>query len=262
MIALKDWEGASRSLEDFRSHFPNHPLQAEVGRQNALASSGAPAVEPDGWRVRARGGHGQITPTSRAKRWWQSAERTSRRCQKPAQRRAGACKRYLEKAAAAGARPEARWRRHPTATASAGPREGDLPEATRPAAKRADRPRYLGASAAWRWPDRWWPNRKVALVEPLARNLKTKKANGRRAEGRRTGRQLRRADVSTTATFHRRSTRTRQAMLAQSTAKKLSRSSAAVRRAARGALPLRGEGHPACTRPMRSGRPRASTTSG
>ena len=37
LIALKDWDGATRALEDFRQRFPNHPLQAEVGSKLAVA---------------------------------------------------------------------------------------------------------------------------------------------------------------------------------------------------------------------------------
>jgi TolA-binding protein len=37
LIALKDWDGAAKSLEDFRRDHPNHPLNAEVGGKLALA---------------------------------------------------------------------------------------------------------------------------------------------------------------------------------------------------------------------------------
>ena len=33
LIGLKDWDGAARTLEDFRQRYPNHALQAEVGQQ-------------------------------------------------------------------------------------------------------------------------------------------------------------------------------------------------------------------------------------
>jgi TolA-binding protein len=29
LISLKDWDGATRTLEDFRQRYPNHPLQAK-----------------------------------------------------------------------------------------------------------------------------------------------------------------------------------------------------------------------------------------
>ena len=37
LIGLKDWDGATRTLEDFRQRYPNHPLQAEVGGKLAVA---------------------------------------------------------------------------------------------------------------------------------------------------------------------------------------------------------------------------------
>ena len=37
LIGLKDWDGAARSLEDFRQRFPNHPLQDDVGAKLAVA---------------------------------------------------------------------------------------------------------------------------------------------------------------------------------------------------------------------------------
>src|SRR5205085_11512898 len=37
LIALKDWDGAIRTLEDFRQRFPTHPLQADVSSKLAVA---------------------------------------------------------------------------------------------------------------------------------------------------------------------------------------------------------------------------------
>ena len=37
LIALKDWAGATRTLEDFRQRFPQHPLQDDVAAKLALA---------------------------------------------------------------------------------------------------------------------------------------------------------------------------------------------------------------------------------
>ena len=37
LLALKDWEAAARSLEDFRRQHPSHPLQADVAPKLALA---------------------------------------------------------------------------------------------------------------------------------------------------------------------------------------------------------------------------------
>ena len=45
LIVLKDWDGAIRTLEDFRARFPNHALQGEVERQ---ARRGLPGEGPVG----------------------------------------------------------------------------------------------------------------------------------------------------------------------------------------------------------------------
>ena len=37
LIVLKDWDGAIRTLEDFRTRFPNHALQGEVSGKLAVA---------------------------------------------------------------------------------------------------------------------------------------------------------------------------------------------------------------------------------
>ncbi|HEY9024683.1 MAG TPA: tetratricopeptide repeat protein, partial [Burkholderiaceae bacterium] len=37
MISMKDWDGAAKTLEDFRQRFPNHPLQADVSSKLAVA---------------------------------------------------------------------------------------------------------------------------------------------------------------------------------------------------------------------------------
>ena len=38
LISIKDWDGAIKTLEDFRTRFPNHALQPEVGKKLAAAS--------------------------------------------------------------------------------------------------------------------------------------------------------------------------------------------------------------------------------
>src|SRR4029453_14156997 len=39
MLAKKDWDGAARTLEDFRSRYPKSPLQEEVSAKLAVAYS-------------------------------------------------------------------------------------------------------------------------------------------------------------------------------------------------------------------------------
>ncbi len=36
-LALKDWDGAARTLEDFRTRYPKHPLQDDVTGKLAVA---------------------------------------------------------------------------------------------------------------------------------------------------------------------------------------------------------------------------------
>ncbi|MDQ2735563.1 MAG: tetratricopeptide repeat protein, partial [Pseudomonadota bacterium] len=37
LISLKDWDGAIKTLEDFRQRFPTNPLQGEVSKKLAVA---------------------------------------------------------------------------------------------------------------------------------------------------------------------------------------------------------------------------------
>ena len=51
LIAIKDWDGAIKTLEDFRTRFPNHALQPEVTdpattKANGLAKPVTPLEKP------------------------------------------------------------------------------------------------------------------------------------------------------------------------------------------------------------------------
>ena len=181
MIGLKDWDGASRTLEDFRKRYPNHPLQADVGSKLALAYT-----ERGQWAL-AAGEYERFAVTNKdpalaRDALWQSAEMYEK-----AGSRANAGKayeRYLKQGGMSfEASVEARYRLAKIAK--------DDGNAAREftwmkeiyqvdqagGAARTNRTRYLGATAALAMAapvaDSY---RKVQLVEPLAAALKNKKA--------------------------------------------------------------------------------------
>ncbi len=213
MIALKDWEGASRSLEDFRTRFPNHPLQAEVGSKLALAY-----LERQQWGP-AAGEFERVAATAKdpavaREALWQSADLHEKAADAKAGPRANAVKayeRYLKQYPMPLERGlEARWRLAKFAKADGDAKreaallkeiyQGDLSGGS----ARTDRTRYLGASAALAMAEPVVAEyRKVALVEPLARNLKTKKAkmeDALKAYAVATNYGV--ADITTAATYH------------------------------------------------------------
>jgi TolA-binding protein len=181
LIGLKDWDGAARTLEAFRSDFPKHALQAEVpGKLAAIYLEqqrwGAAAAEFE--RIAAA----HTDPRLARESLWQAAE-----LHEKAGARDGAARVY---ALYAKQHPEplernleARWRLAQRAKADGQAarelallreiRDADL----RAGAARTERTRTLGglATLALTQPalDEY---RKVALVEPLARQLKLKKA--------------------------------------------------------------------------------------
>lgn len=186
MLAMKDWDGASRTLEDFRTRFPNHPLQAEVGGKLALAY-----LERKQWG-QAAGEFERVAATSKdtavaREALWQSAELHEKAADAKSGSRTTAAKayeRYLKQYPQPLERNlEARWRIAKFAKADGdAKREAALMkeifEADRAGGgARTDRTRYLGASAALAMAEPVVAEyRKVRLVEPLARNLKLKKA--------------------------------------------------------------------------------------
>ncbi len=180
-LALKDWDGAARTLEDFRRRFPGHALQAEVTAKLAVAH-----LSGEHWSQAAaefqRLADAATQPEVAREATWQVAELTAR-----AGDRAGAVKayeRYLQRFPAPFATAiEARarlakladeggdaarglaWRRE-LVKVEAGGGNG-----------RSDATRLLAARAALALTapvvDAY---RKVNLVEPLQKNLRLKKA--------------------------------------------------------------------------------------
>ena len=168
LIGLKDWDGATRTLEDFRQRFPNHPLQADVGSKLAVAY-----LEKQQW-AQAAGEFERVAATQKdpqarprgAVAGRRAAREGGRRQERLARHRREGLRALPEAVpAAAGARPrgalapgahrQGRRRRQ----ARAGADEGDLPG--RPAPAAAPAPTAPATSARprrWRWPSRWWPS--------------------------------------------------------------------------------------------------------
>jgi tetratricopeptide (TPR) repeat protein len=181
MIGLKDWAGATRLLEDFRRRFPQHPLNDEVSTKLAAAyleqQQWAPAAA-EFERIAAAKKDPQVSRTA----LWQAAELYEK-----AGSRAPAAKAY-ERYLAQYPQPletaiEARYRLAKIAKADGNSAREfalmkDIFQADQNGGSaRTDRTRFLGATAALAMAEPVAEGyRKVQLVEPLAKNLKLKKA--------------------------------------------------------------------------------------
>jgi TolA-binding protein len=208
LIGLKDWDAAARTLEDFRQRFPKHPLVDDASSKLAVAY-----LEKGRWseaagefeRVAASG----KDPLLAREALWQAAELHAKGNNRVAA--AKAYERYLKQYPEPFERAvETRHRLAGFAKADGNAkREVELQREIfqadqRGGAARTERTRYLGATAALVLAQ---PAvdvyRKVALVEPLAKNLKTKKARFEEAlRGYAVAAEYGVADVSTAATFH------------------------------------------------------------
>ncbi len=224
LIGLKDWDGAARSLEDFRQRYPNHPLQEDVGAKLAVAY-----LEKGHW-AKAAGEFERVGLSSKDPKvirgaLWQMAELHERAVEKAPERsadkgadkaaaRANATRAYeryvkqfpdpLEPALEArfriarlakddgnAARELAAWK--------------DIYQVERAAGKaRTDRTKTLGGMAALALTEpALEAYRKVALIEPLQKQLKLKKAKMEevmKAYG--VASEYGVAEVTTAATFH------------------------------------------------------------
>lgn len=180
-IALKDWDGAARTLEDFRQRYPNHPLQGEVGGKLAVAY-----LERQQW-AQAAGEFDRLATTSKDPKiardaLWQSAELYEKGNAKPLAGKA--YERYLKQyPQPLEPAMEARSRLLGMAKADGNKARElaltkEIYEADRSGgAARTPRTRTLGGLAALGLTEPTLEAyRKVPLVEPLARQLKLKKA--------------------------------------------------------------------------------------
>ena len=207
LIALKDWDGATRTLEDFRQRFPKHPLQDEVSSKLALAY-----VEKGNW-AQAAGEFERLAAVNKDPQLgrsglWQAAEMYEK-----ANARTQAARVY-ERYVKQYPQPldpamEARFRLARMAKDDGNPaRELALMRELQQAdlvagAARTTRSRYLGATATLALAQPAVEDyRKVALVEPLKQSLKTKKAKFEVAlKGYAAAAEYGVADVNTAATF-------------------------------------------------------------
>jgi TolA-binding protein len=181
LLALKDWNAAARTLEDFRQRFPNHPLQAEVSGKLAVAY-----LEKGQW-AGAAGEFERLATTHKDPKiareaLWQAAEFYEKAGSRASA--ANAYERYLaQNPQPFEAAVEARFRLARIAKADGnGAREfalmKDIFQADQSGGgARTDRTRYLGATAALALAEPVAEvYRKVALTEPLQKQLKLKKA--------------------------------------------------------------------------------------
>jgi cellulose synthase operon protein C len=208
LIGLKDWDAAAKTLEDFRQRFPKHPLVDDASSKLAVAylakgrwSEAAGAFE----RVAASGKDPKLAQEA----LWQAAELHAKGNNRAAS--AKAYERYLKQYPEPFERAmETRHRLANVAKADGNAkREFELQREIfaadqRGGAARTDRTRYLGAMAALALAQPAVDDyKKVALVEPLQKNLKTKKAKLEEAlRGYAAAAEYGVADVSTAATFH------------------------------------------------------------
>ena len=180
LIAIKDWDGAIKTLEEFRRRFPNHALQPEVTKKLAAA------YLEKGQSASAAAEFERIASTSKDPKvardaLWQAAELYEKGNAKPAAARA--YERYLAlNPPSLEAQVEARYRIAVIARDSGNAtREATLMREIFNAdqmggAARTDRTRYLGAMAALAMAEPVAADyRSVQLVEPLQRQLKLKK---------------------------------------------------------------------------------------
>lgn len=181
LIALKDWDGAARTLEDFRTRFPGHPLQADVGSKLAVAY-----LEQGQWASAAtefeRLANTHKDPAMARDALWQAAELHEKAGARVAIARA--YERYL----AQHPQPlenalEARFRLARLATEDHNPARAlalmkEILQADQNGGDtRTERSRFLGATAALALAEPVADAyRKVVLTEPLQRQLKLKKA--------------------------------------------------------------------------------------
>jgi cellulose synthase operon protein C len=188
LIGLKDWDAAARALEDFRRQHPSHRLQTEVPAKLALVylelgRSAAAAAEFE--RVAASA---QDPAVARAA-WWQAAELYDKASDKaPARSQAlvNAIRAYesvvqqypqpLEPAVVARARLMVLYKQDGQATKVLSTAQALQQSDAAGGAQRTPRTRSLAALAALSLAEPLAEAyRRVALVEPLQKQLKLKK---------------------------------------------------------------------------------------
>lgn len=180
LIALKDWAGAAKILEHFRSSYPGHELQAEVSSKLAVAYLESGQLPRAAAEFEALANSKQ-DPKLRREAIWQAAELYEKANSAP--QAAAAYERYVKEFP----RPlepamEARQRLVEIYKASGRTKEhqhwlAELVRADQAGGnERSDRTRYLAASAALGLAEPYYEEyRRVRLVEPLKKSLQQKK---------------------------------------------------------------------------------------
>jgi TolA-binding protein len=181
MIAMKDWPAAARTLEDFRQRYPQHPLAAEVPAKLAVVygeqgKSREAAAEYERLAANAK------DATVARGALWQAAELYEKA--KAPREAAQAYERYLKQyPQPLEPAVEARWRLSQIAKAQGQGAQQlawmkQVLEADQAGgAARTPRTRTLAAQAALALAEPAFQSyREVRLVEPLAKQLKLKKA--------------------------------------------------------------------------------------
>ena len=180
-IAMKDWDGAIRTLEDFRQRFPNNALQSDVSSKLAVAY-----LEKGQW-AGAAGEFERLAASNKDPKVARDAQWQAAEFYEKAGSRAAAAKAYerylqqnpqpLEPAVEARARLLKIAKADGNATREAALTREIFQADQNGGAARTPRTRYLGATAALALAEPVAAAyRQVALVEPLQKNLKLKKA--------------------------------------------------------------------------------------
>ena len=208
LIALKDWDAATRALEDFRTRYPNHALQDDVTNKLAVAY-----MEKQRWPQAAaefeRLSTTKKDPQVAREAQWQAAELYEKGGARPAA--AKAYQRYLTMSPIPFERTvEVRYR-----LARMAKEDGDSKREfalmkevfqadSQGGAARTARTRYLGGTAALAMAEPALAEyRKVQLVEPLAKQLKLKKSKMEEVlKAYAVAADYGVADVTTAATYH------------------------------------------------------------
>jgi tetratricopeptide (TPR) repeat protein len=177
---MKDWPGAQSTLEDFRQRFPNHPLAQEAGTKLAVVY-----VERGQWANAAlefeRMAASSKDPAVVRDAQWQAAELYGKAVQRAAATKA--YERYLaQNPQPLEAATEARYRLAGMAHKDGNAKRElalmkEIFQADQNAgSERTDRTQYLGAKAALALAEPVAEAyRKIALTEPLQKQLKLKK---------------------------------------------------------------------------------------
>lgn len=206
-IALKDWDGAARELEDFRQRFPGHPLQAEVPAKLATIYTEKgqwPQAAAEYERIAQASGDPQVGRQAS----WQAAELYDKAGSKA--QAAKAYERYVQKfpeplepAVEARYRVSKIEKAQGNAAAELGWLKAIQQADASGGAGRTDRTRYLGATAALALAEPTYDEyNKVALVEPLKQQLKLKKSRMEESlKAFQSAADYGVADVATAATF-------------------------------------------------------------